>query len=101
MGDIKVAFGKRVKQLRQLRELTQQEFAEKANISISFLGNIERGNKSPTVETLQKMADALDVTLSELMTFDSGVIIVEDDKAIQLRRLLSEYADRIDKLYKE
>lgn len=101
MSDIKVRLGKRIKQLRNMRDMTQQQLAESADMSISFLGMIERGKKSPTVETIQKMADALDVTLSELMNFDSGVKLLGDDKTVQLRRLLSEYTDKIEKLYKD
>lgn len=101
MSDIKVRLGKRIKQLRNMRDMTQQQLAESADMSISFLGMIERGKKSPTVETIQKMADALDVTLSELMNFDSGVKLLDDDRSVHLRRLLSEYTDKIEKLYKD
>lgn len=101
MGDIKQRFGKRIRQLRLLKEMTQEELAEAADLSISFLGGIERGVKSPTIESIEKLADALDLTLVDLMNFDSGVKIIGDEKNVQLRQLLSDYADKIEKLYKE
>jgi transcriptional regulator with XRE-family HTH domain len=42
------------------------ELAEKADISMNFLSEIERGNKWPSSETLQKLADSLDVEVFEL-----------------------------------
>lgn len=101
MTDIKRIFGKRLKQLRQLQELTQQELAERAEMSISFLSSIERGLKSPTIETLEKLADALGVTLSELLSFDSGAKILEDERQAQVRYLLAEYTKRIENLFQE
>ena len=45
---------------------TQEELAERAQISVSFLSMIERGERIPHVETLAAIANALGVTLSEL-----------------------------------
>ena len=42
------------------------ELAEKANISMNFLSEIERGNKWPSSENLQNLADSLDVEVYEL-----------------------------------
>ena len=52
---------KNIKSLRSQRSLSQIELAEKAEISIPFLSNIERGNKWPHPETLVKIASALDI----------------------------------------
>ena len=46
--------------------LTQAELAEKTGLSDNFIGLIERGVKHPTLETLNKIAEALQVQLSEL-----------------------------------
>ena len=53
------AFGKRVQYLRRERNLTQEELAEKANISTSFVGHIERAEKQCSVETLASLCRAL------------------------------------------
>ena len=57
---------KNIKSLRNQRSLSQIELAEKADISIPFLSNIERGNKWPHPETLVKIAVALDVEVYTL-----------------------------------
>ena len=58
--------GKNLKLLRSQRSLSQIELAEKANISIPFLSNIERSNKWPYPDTLVKLAEALDVEVHAL-----------------------------------
>jgi transcriptional regulator with XRE-family HTH domain len=47
-------------------KLTQEELSERARISVSFLSMIERGERSPHLETLSKLADALEVPLATL-----------------------------------
>ena len=63
--------GKRIRLLRQAspENLTQEDLAERADISVSFLSMIERGERAPHIETLAKIADALEVTLGELFHF--------------------------------
>lgn len=57
--------------------------------------------KSPTIETLEKLAEALGVTISELMSFDSGVKLLENERQAQVRYLLAEYTRRIEQLLKD
>ena len=57
---------KNLKFLRSQRSLSQIELAEKANISIPFLSNIERSNKWPHPDTLAKLAEALGVEVYSL-----------------------------------
>ena len=46
--------------------MTQEDLSERARISVSFLSMIERGERSPHLETLSKIADALEVPLATL-----------------------------------
>ncbi len=48
--------------------MTQEALAERADISVSFLSMIERGERAPHLQTLAHIASALDVELSELFT---------------------------------
>jgi transcriptional regulator with XRE-family HTH domain len=54
-----------LKKLRKYREWSQTDLAEKANISMNFLSEIERGRKWPHPETLQNLAEALGVEVFE------------------------------------
>ncbi len=52
--------------------MTQEDLSERARISVSFLSMIERGERSPHLETLAKIAEALEVRLADLFTSDEG-----------------------------
>jgi len=64
--ELRAIFGKNVRIFRNRRNWSQADLAEYANISINFLGDIERGNKWPHPETLTKLADALEIRVFEL-----------------------------------
>jgi transcriptional regulator with XRE-family HTH domain len=63
---IKDTLGKNIKLLRARRGLSQADLSEKADISINFLSNIERGLKFPLPNMLSKLANALGVEVNEL-----------------------------------
>ncbi|MDD3593117.1 MAG: helix-turn-helix transcriptional regulator [Candidatus Gastranaerophilales bacterium] len=67
--DIKKALGKKIQAIRKQKKLTQEKLAELIDIEIPSLSNIERGKFSPAVDTLQKIAKALDVEISDLYKF--------------------------------
>ncbi|MGI5823840.1 MAG: helix-turn-helix domain-containing protein [Dethiobacteria bacterium] len=59
------ALGKRIRALRRLKRVTQQQLAQMINLSASQLSNIERGVKKPQPELLEKMAAALNIPREE------------------------------------
>ena len=65
-SEIREVFGKNVKVYRNRRKWSQADLADYANISINFLGDIERGKKWPHPDTLAKLADALEIEVFEL-----------------------------------
>ena len=56
-----------IKNLRKNNNLTQEEFAEKIDISIQGLSNIERNRYQPTAETIDKICKAFKITPAELL----------------------------------
>jgi transcriptional regulator with XRE-family HTH domain len=68
--ELRSILGKGIRFYRQQRQLSQANLAEKANISITFLSNIERGIKYPTSDTLSAIANGLDVEVFELFRHD-------------------------------
>lgn len=62
-------FGKSLQKARKTRGLTQEELAEKLDISRSYMGHLEQGLKNPSFELLQKLAKHLKVKASDLMPF--------------------------------
>jgi HTH-type transcriptional regulator, competence development regulator len=64
--------GRRIRAIRAERELSQDQLAEKALLSISLVSKLEAGHKGAKLESLIKLADALDVTLAELLPYPIG-----------------------------
>lgn len=69
MGTLRRLFGKRIRQLRRSRDLTQEELADLVSVSAEFISNLERGVNAPSFDTLEKLAEALDVDFFELFVF--------------------------------
>jgi transcriptional regulator with XRE-family HTH domain len=76
---IKDTLGRNIKILRARRGLSQANLSEKADISINFLSNIERGIKFPQPDMLSKLADALGVEVNKLFLEN---IAPDDDKEL-------------------
>jgi transcriptional regulator with XRE-family HTH domain len=68
--ELRGILGKGIRFYRQQRQLSQATLAEKANISITFLSNIERGIKYPTSDTLSAISNGLGVEVFELFRYD-------------------------------
>ena len=59
--------GAKIKYLRQKRGLSQEALALSCDMNPAFLGHVERGMRSPTLNTLQLICDGLGITLTELL----------------------------------
>lgn len=70
MENHKTLMGRRIRYLRNMQQLTQEQLGQKAGLSYKYLGAIERGEKNTPVETLMKIAAALNVEIQELFVFD-------------------------------
>lgn len=70
MRDWRKIFGQNVRRLRTQAGLTQEELAFEANIDLTYVGGIERGNRNPSLLVMAKIADALEVPLTSLLNRD-------------------------------
>lgn len=61
--------GLNIKRLRNQRSLTQQQLADKIGIGLNFMGKIEVAFSKPSMDTIIKIADALNVSVSDLTNF--------------------------------
>ena len=61
--------GKRIKTLRENAYLTQEKLAEKAGISLDYLGKIEVSINKPGIKTILKLANALDIPIKDFFEF--------------------------------
>lgn len=62
-----IQMGRRIKQVRKEKHLTQEQLAEACGLSTSFLGHIERGSRVASLETLHSLCRALDVSADYLL----------------------------------
>ena len=67
--DVNIAFGKRVARLRKEAGFSQEQFAFKCEVDRTYIGTIERGEKSPTLNTIEKISNALGITKRELFDY--------------------------------
>lgn len=69
---LQIAIGKRIKELREERNMPQQDLAAACNFEKSNFSRLESGGTNPTLFTLYKIAEKLEVTLPEITTFKIG-----------------------------
>ena len=72
MSKIIELIGQRIREYRLKEGLSQEELAHRAGMNAAHLGRIERGEKNPTFESIEKIVDALGITFEELFNFDSS-----------------------------
>ncbi|WML35957.1 helix-turn-helix transcriptional regulator [Clostridium sp. OS1-26] len=77
------SIGDRIKTLRKEHSLTLKDLSEKANISVSFLSDIENGRSNPSLERLNDIAKALDTTTSYLLGENQ---LINEKKETQLTK---------------
>lgn len=66
--------GRRIRRYRIEKHLTQEQLAEMADVSASFLGHIERGTRVASLETLMKLCAVLQVTPNDLLGDDLAAL---------------------------
>ena len=63
-------FGIRIKELRAVRGITQEDLAELSGLSRQYIGDVERGVRNISLANIDKIARAFKITLSELFNFE-------------------------------
>ncbi len=82
MDNIKELLGKKIRELRKAKKYTQEQLAEKVDIGTPNISYFETGKYSPSIETLEKIAKALDVEIYELYMFQPQKSINEIKKEL-------------------
>ncbi|MFZ3565284.1 helix-turn-helix domain-containing protein [Tenacibaculum finnmarkense] len=65
-SEILLKFGNRVRELRKLKNLSQEELAFRADVHRTYIGMIERAEKNITLLNIEKIANALEVSINDL-----------------------------------
>ena len=90
--------GQRIRLLRERKDLTQEQLAEKADTTCQYISSLERGLQNVTLLMLEKIADSLQTELFTLFSFDSKN---EKISKQSLKRLIDDIDDNsVDKVGK-
>lgn len=65
-----IKFGKRVCELRNQTGISQEAFAFKCGINRTYMGEIERGEVNPSLSTIIKIANGLEITKKQLLDYE-------------------------------
>jgi transcriptional regulator with XRE-family HTH domain len=68
MQDWRAVLGKNVRRIRQQKGLTQEQLAFEAEIDLTYVGGIERGKRNPSLLVMVRIAQALRVHLTKLLS---------------------------------
>jgi len=63
--NIKEKIGIRLKELRKLKGLSQEKFAFECNLDRTYIASIEQGKRNVSIENIEKIAKALNLTISD------------------------------------
>jgi transcriptional regulator with XRE-family HTH domain len=80
-GNKRILLGRRIRAIRKAKGWTQEQLGSRADITYKFIGEIELGKQNPSFETLVKIADALEIELSDLFRLEQGIINRKDIEA--------------------
>ncbi|MFM9277991.1 helix-turn-helix domain-containing protein [Paenibacillus jiagnxiensis] len=90
MGHTLTRIGRKIRQYRKWKGLTQEQLAELVGINFTQIGKIERGEYNVKIQTLEKIANALGVRLSELISHGDYKGIDMSDTVLEAVALLLE-----------
>lgn len=86
--------GSKIKELRLKKGLTQKQLSEKCGMYESQIRKYENGNANPKLETLQKIADALEVSLYDLIVISTDITISSEETAKMAGVILDQIHDK-------
>ncbi|MEJ9151578.1 MULTISPECIES: helix-turn-helix transcriptional regulator [Bacillus] len=66
MSELPRIIGERIRTFRKEKGLSQEELADIANLHATYIGQLERGEKNATLESIEKVARALEISLEDL-----------------------------------
>ena len=65
--DVRERLSRNLRRLRQATKLSQEAFADQAGLHRTYISDLERGARNPTITVVEKLARALDVRIGELL----------------------------------
>lgn len=110
--ELSYKIGARIRDLRNIRNMSQETLALNSGMHPAYLGKIERGEKCPTIDTLNKLCTGLKIPLKQLLDFDielkptsneaihrieNALVGIDDESAVKI----AEIVEGIAEIYKK
>lgn len=86
--NIKKEIGQRIRSLRKRRGMTQEEMADNCGLHWTYIGGLERGERNPTLTTMQKIAGGLGISVQDLLDVPRESTIERDTREGRLLKML-------------
>ena len=86
--DITTIIGNRIRTQRQRKHLSQEKLAELSNLHHTYIGQLERGEKTPSIDTLYKIAQGLEIPLYTLLQDIETMSEAPTDYALKSYKLI-------------
>lgn len=90
MSNLKLIIGEKIRDQRKIKGFTQKELSKKANVQHTYLGDVERGSRNISLESLEKIMEALDIAASDL--FDFKTVKINDSNS-ELDLVINEHVE--------
>lgn len=97
MNDLKKLLGQRIRNIRKSKGLTQEKLAELINIETPSLSYLETGKYAPSIDTLQKLSEVLNVQPWEFYYFTQ---VSDEQKKEELKKALDDDPKLLNIFYK-
>ena len=97
--EIRATLSKNIKFLRNQRNMSQAELAEKSEISVPFLSAIERGTKWPHPDSLAKLGNALGVDVCDIFNSGTQKVTNNPESLSLMKKLIENERKLLDSLY--
>jgi len=103
MVDIKKKLGLRISRLRADAHMSQQNLAERTKLNINMINRIEKGDRAPSLKSLEKIAEALGIDPAEILNFKGKQLKTLSEgqqECLKIWKLLkNKKPDQIKKIY--
>ncbi len=102
MDNLTEILGKRIRSLRQAKGISQERLAELSDLHSTYIGQIERGEKNPSTDSIYKISKGLGVKMEKIFDkIESGLESGEEDYAEKIyNEILGLPAEKKKKLWK-
>lgn len=99
MSRIQELFGKKLRELRRSRDITQEKLAEMSGLSLQYIGEIERNRRNPSLTSMESLAEALNIPIGDLFNLEEFQRSDKELRETLLRQVREATPEQLRMLY--